>query len=329
MALALADKWIWDFWLYRDGTDWHAYFLQADKTLVDPNLRHRNVTQGHAVSTDLRTWQHLGTCFAPAPSPAWDDWTTWTGSAVRDATGLWHLFYTGTSHGDGGLYQRIGHATSNDGHNWQRVGDGLCLDLSGHAYEEYDPAVWRDRSFRDPWVMRDPDSDGWLMYFCARVPGRTEPNAGGAIGLARSPDLYAWTLEPPLYAGGMFGQMEVPAVFEHQGRWYLSFCTLAEDWSQRYRAFNPQSPVGGTHYLTAPHPLGPWTIAPGPFFDGANPLRRYAGKIVETDTGLVTMGFINTTPDERFVGEVSDPIPVTMEANGLLHAHPERATGKI
>ena len=56
MALALADKWIWDFWLAKDGPDWHIYFLQADKSLGDPDLRHRNVTQGHAVSRDLVDW---------------------------------------------------------------------------------------------------------------------------------------------------------------------------------------------------------------------------------------------------------------------------------
>jgi beta-fructofuranosidase len=172
--------------------------------------------------------------------------------------------------------------------------------------------------------MRNPDGDGWLMYFTARVPGRAEPNAGGAIGLATSPDLYTWTLQPPVYAGGMFGQMEVPQVFAHAGRWYMMFCTAAEHWSSAYRALNPQAPVGGTHYLTAPHPLGPWTVAPGPFFDGGNPVRRYAGKLVDTGSGLAAMGFIHTTPDLPFVGELSDPIPVSVDGEGLLHAHPER-----
>ncbi len=119
MTLALADKWIWDFWLARDGADWHIYFLQADKSLGNPELRHRHVTQGHAVSRDLVNWTHLGTCFGPAEGPAWDDWTTWTGSVVKGTDGRWHLFYTGTNHDDGGMKQRIGHATSTDMHSWQ------------------------------------------------------------------------------------------------------------------------------------------------------------------------------------------------------------------
>jgi beta-fructofuranosidase len=319
VALALADKWIWDFWLAKNGPDWHIYFLQADKSLGDPDLRHRNVTQGHAVSRDLVDWRHLGTCFAPAQGPAWDDWTTWTGSVVQDLDGLWHLFYTGTTHADGGMKQRIGHATSTDMHSWQRVGDGLCLDISGPDYEDYAPGHWHDRAFRDPWVMKDPDGPGWLMYMVARVPGIAEPNAGGSIGFAASPDLYTWTLRPPVYRGGMFGQMEVPQVFDHRGKWYCMFCNFAGHWSEAYRASSPQSPVSGTHYLVADNPRGPWTMAPGPFFDGHEPCRRYAGKIIETPKGLVTMGFIHTTPAEAFVGEVSDPIPVSVDAEGWLH----------
>jgi beta-fructofuranosidase len=112
MVIALPDKWIWDSWYARDGDLWHGYFLQADKTLGDPDLRHFNVTQAHATSRDLKAWTHLGTCFAPAVGPAWDDYTTWTGSVVQGPDGMWHLFYTGTSHADEGMKQRIGHATT-------------------------------------------------------------------------------------------------------------------------------------------------------------------------------------------------------------------------
>jgi beta-fructofuranosidase len=324
LALALKDQWIWDFWLARNGEDWHIYFLKADKALGNPELRHRNVTQGHAVSKDLSNWTHLGTCLAPSKGPAFDDWTTWTGSVLQDDAGLWHLFYTGTGHADAGMKQRIGHATSRDMHSWERVGSGLALDISGPDYEEYTPGHWHDRAMRDPWVIRDPKGEGWLMFFTARVPGIAEPNAGGSIGFATSPDLYTWTIQPPVYRGGMFGQMEVPQVFQHGDKWYCVFCTAAEHWSEAYKAFNPQSPVTGSHYLIADDPRGPWQIAPGPFFEGAQPCRRYAGKVVDTGRGLVAMGFIHTTPDQDFVGEVSDPIPVSVDDNGLLHAHPEK-----
>ncbi len=322
MVLSLNDKWIWDFWLARNGDDWHIYFLQADNTLPDPEMRHRNVTQGHAVSRDLVNWTHLGQCFAPAAGPAWDDWTTWTGSVLQGPDGAWHLFYTGTSHAGDGMHQRIGHATSPDMHSWRRVGDGLVLDLNGPNaahYEEFTPGHWHDRAMRDPWVIRDPEGDGWLMYFTARVPGRAEPNAGGAIGLARSADLHHWTLEKPVYDGGDFGQLEVPQVFRHGSHWYMTFCTAAEHWSDGYRRKNPQAPVSGNHYLIADHHLGPWRTPDAPFLDGLNPCKRYAGKIVERDGKLFIMGFLYYDAEGRFIGKVSDPVPLRVDGQGHLH----------
>ena len=329
MVLALKDKYIWDSWYVHDGAKWHGYFLQADRSIGDPDLRHFAVSQGHAVSEDLINWTHLGTCLAPSAGPAFDDKTTWTGSVVQGPDGLWHLFYTGGAQAEGALYQRIGHATSTDLHNWMRVetvpgNPGLCLDMSGPATAAYEAehAVghWHDRAMRDPWVMADPAGPGWIMYFTARAPGIAEPNAGGAIGFATSPDLYSWTLQPPVFVGG-FGQLEVPQVFRIGAKWYCLFCTSGQHWSAAYRAFNPQSPVTGTHYLMADNPRGPWTIAPGPFLDGAMPCQRYAARLCDTGNGWVIMGFADSGHD-TFLGYVMDPDPVTVGPDGRLTVTP-------
>ena len=300
MSFKHKDLWFWDSWYVQDGDIWHGYFLQAPKSLIDPDARHLNATQRHAVSRDL---------------------TTWTGSVVKGDDGLWHLFYTGTTLAEQSLYQRVGHATSKDLHNWTRVGDGLALDLTGpnaDCYEK-DHAVghWHDRAMRDPWVMRNPDGNGWLMYFTARVPGVPEPNAGGAIGFATSPDLQTWTLQPPVFHGG-FGQLEVPQVFQVGQHWYCLFCTSSTHWSDQYRRDNPETPVTGTHYLIADHPRGPWRIAPGPFLDGAEPCRRYAARIVEGPQGLVILGFADSGK-ATFGGYVMDPEPISIGPDGLLH----------
>ena len=324
MVIALEKQWIWDSWYAHDGQRHHGYFLKADKSLIDPDLRHFNVSQGHAVSDDLVNWTHLGTCFAPAAVPAWDDYTTWTGSVLQSPDGVWHLFYTGSTRAEQGLYQRIGHATSTDLHSWVRVGDGLCLDLTGPVAASYEAAhaigYWHDRAMRDPWVMPDPDGPGYLMYFTARAPGIAEPNGGGAIGFATSPDLQTWTLHPPVFIGGM-GQLEVPQVFAVGAKWYCLFCTSSFQWSDAYRAFNSQSPVTGTHYLMADSPRGPWAMAPGPFLDGSLPCRRYAARIVETPDGLRILGFAHGETG-RFGGYVMDPDPVTLDQYGLLHVTP-------
>ena len=320
MVIALKEKWIWDSWYAQEGSRWHGYFLQADKALIDPDLRHFNVSQGHAISDDLVNWTHLGTGFRPSVGPAWDDYTTWTGSVVQDGVGLWHMFYTGTRRGEAGLYQRIGHAASHDLHHWQRVDGGPCLDLDGPNAALYESAHavghWHDRALRDPWVIKDPAGDGWLMYFTARIPGVAEANAAGAVGFATSHDLAIWTLQPPVFSGG-FGQLEVPQVFRVGAKWYCLFCTSGAHWSQAYRASNSQNPVTGSHYLLADDPRGPWTVAPGQFLDGAEPCRRYAARIVPTADGLCLLGFADGGKD-KFGGYIMDPEPVTVGADGLL-----------
>jgi beta-fructofuranosidase len=155
------------------------------------------------------------------------------------------------------------------------------------------------------------------MFFTARVNGIDEPNAGGAIGLATSPDLYQWTLQPPVFVGG-FGQLEVPQVFQHEGRWYCLFCTAAEHFSMAQAEATPGGPVTGSHYLIGDGPRGPWRVAPGPFLDGSLPCRRYAARIVKTPGGLRILGF-GMRPEGEFVGRITDPDPVTVDRDGLLH----------
>lgn len=328
MVIAIKDKFIWDSWYVHDGDVWHGFFLQAPRSIGDPDLRHWNVSYGHATSDDLTNWEHLGTTFAPVEGPAWDDYTTWTGSVVQGDDDLWHLYYTGSTKAEDGLYQRIGHATSTDLHNWSRVGDGLILDLTGPNAEHYEDSMehsaWHDRAMRDPWVMRDPDGDGWLMYFTARARGIAEPNAGGCIGFATSPDGYDWSLQPPVFAGG-YGQLEVPQVFEHGGKWYCLFCTAAEHFSAEQAQNTPGGPVTGNHYLIADHPRGPWRIGPG-FLDGAKPCRRYAARIVQDGDRLLILGFADRPDGSGFVGHVMDPEEVIVGQDGLLHiSHQQQA----
>jgi beta-fructofuranosidase len=314
MTLKLNDKYIWDFWHFEEAGEQHLFFLQADRSIGNPDLRHWNVSVGHAVSTDLRNWTPLGTAFGPSASPAWDDYTTWTGSVIK-VEGRYHLFYTGTSLAENGMRQRIGHATADSINGpWTRVGSGLALDLDERYYEEYAEGRWHDRALRDPWVLPEKIDGQYHMFYTARR------NDGplyerGVIGHAISPDLVNWTATEPVYQGGHYGQLEVPQVFERDGRWYCVFCNVAAHWSEAMRAqYNGGAGASGTHYLVADNPLGPWQPAQG-FLDGELPCRRYAGKILRDPLtgGDSLMAFEDTGADGQFVGQIGDPIPLHME----------------
>ena len=313
--LALEDHWVWDSWYLHDGIHWHCWFLKAPKSIGDPELRHWNVTQGHAVSDDLVTWEHRGTSLAPSEGPAWDDKTTWTGSTLRGDDGSWHYFYTGTSEAEGALIQRIGHAVGEDLEIWERVGDGLCLDLTGPNAVHYETdweGAWHDRAMRDPWVMKDPDGPGWLMYFTARRAGIDETNDAGCIGFATSPDLMTWTLEPPVFTGG-WGQLEVPQVLQIDGRWHCLFCMDPEH-QARWNAEKNGRMGRGTHYLIGESLRGPWRLPGGDALD--TKVLRYAARIVEHD-GLKLLGFKDGGPD-GFGGYIMDPAPVFRREDGTL-----------
>jgi beta-fructofuranosidase len=312
MTLKIDGKYIWDFWHFAEGGQQHLFMLQADRAIGDPNLRHWNVSIGHAVSTDLRSWDYNGAVFGPSPTPAWDDFTTWTGSVIR-AEGQYHLFYTGTCRAENGMRQRIGHATSGsiDG-PWTRVGSGLALDIDETWYEEHAEGRWHDRAWRDPWVLPTTIDGLYHMFFTARR------NDGplferGVIGHATSPDLVTWTAAAPVYAGGHYGQLEVPQVFERDGQWFCVFCNIREHWSEAMRAQHGGG-VSGTHYLVADNPLGPWQPAEG-FLDGDIPCRRYAGKILHDPvTGKdCLMAFLDTGADGEFVGQISEPVALRLE----------------
>lgn len=77
--------------------------------------------------------------------------------------------------------------------------------------------------------------------------------------------------------------------------------------------------MSGSHYLIGEGPRGPWRIAPG-FLDGALPARRYAARILDTDNGLVIMGFADGGRED-FKGYVMNPEPVSLDANGHLLVH--------
>ncbi len=319
MSLALPDQWIWDFWLVRDGSDHHLFFLQAPHDIGDPDLRHWNVSIGHAVSTDLAHWELLPDALRPGEEGSWDDWSTWTGSIVRH-DGNWCLLYTGTSSREDGLVQRIGLARSDDLMSWQRH-PGPVLEADPRWYETLEDRTWHDQAWRDPWIHRDTDT------FHALITARSRTGAvreRGVIGHARSGDLVHWEVQPPLTGRLGFGQMEVPQLLPVEGRWYLLFSSDGETQSGRRRS----GPGTGTYYLVADAPLGPFRMLGDGAIEADRAGSRYAGKLHELATSrMVFLSWHRTGADGDFHGILGDPRPVTVGADGALQLGAEASSG--
>lgn len=308
MMLRLSDAWVWDSWPFvaPDGRK-HLFFLQAPRSLGDPELRHINASIGHAVSDDWRTWEVLPDALIPRlGEDAWDNGATWTGSVVQGPTGRFHLFYTGARSQENFLVQRIGRADSDDLIHWERFGDEPLLEADPRWYEKLD-GPWHDEAWRDPWVVPDPDGSGWHMLITARANhGATFDR--GVVGHAWSPDLSRWEVREPLTQPSRFGHLEVIQYVMLDGQPHLTFCCNTAELSPTR---NPTGQRGGMWVARGEGLLGPWDI------DAAHRVAHdslYAARaIVDVDGSSRLLGFSDRAGD-RFVGEILDPVDLDFEA---------------
>jgi beta-fructofuranosidase len=311
-VLRFEDRWVWDSWVADDGERYHLFFLQAPRSPAHPDGRHFQVSIGHAVSDDLHTWEELPTALRPAEHARWDDYTTWTGCVVRAPDGRWLMFYTGTSRAEEGLVQRIGAAESADLVTWQRL-EHPVLEADPRWYERLEDSSWPDEAWRDPYVVADPEGDGWHMLVTARA-NTGPPDRRGVIGHARSADLVDWEVQPPLTAPGSFGHLEVPQVTELDGHPLLLFsCHVAQIPEDR------RAGVGSRGVWSVPGPslLGPFDTSRASVFDHAS---IYAGRLVRDRSGRWNLLGFRYDEDEAFVGEIADPIPVELTGGHLAES---------
>lgn len=317
MSLRLPDHWLWDFWFAVDGEDVHVFFLHAPASLGDPELRHRNARIGHAVSRDLRSWEPLPDPFGPGEPGAFDDLATWTGSVLHH-DGRWYLYYTGISTQEDGAVQRIGVATSDDLLTWTK--HGIVFEADGQWYETLGDGV-DSEAWRDPWVVHDAESGRFHMVLTARA-NHGPPDGRGVIGHAVADDPLTWQALPPLSSPGEFSQLEVPQLVRIGGRWLIAFCTGTGDHSEARLARPGAVRESGTHYLEAAEPFGTYRVAEPPFLLGGPECPYYAGRFLRHNGQWHFFAWRGYGDSGEFVGELSDPMAVTVAPSGDIAVSP-------
>ncbi|WP_243076567.1 glycosyl hydrolase family 32 [Microbacterium sp. SS28] len=309
--LTIAGGWVWDFWLADDGEQFHAFFLNAPTSLGDEERRHRAARIGHAVSSDLQSWQLRSSPFEVGLPGSFDETATWTGSVVRGDDGLWRMFYTGSQFlGDEpsvANIETVGVAVSDDLETWTKQ-PGPVVAAGSRWYETWGSSDWKEEAWRDPWVFRDPAGKGWHMLVTARA-NRGPLDDRGVIGHAFSTDLVTWEVRPPLTKPGSgFAHLEVPQVEQVDGIWVLLFsCTrsaLSAEFAQRF-------PDAGTWAVVIDDPTKQFDLS------RARPLTTedlYSGRLTRGRDGQwVFLAFENHRPHGRFTGGISDPISFRLD----------------
>lgn len=305
MTIRLPDRWIWDSWYVWDGDLCHAFYLCASRALGDSNRRHRNVNVGHAVSRDLVNWEILPDALSPSESPAFDSWTTWTGSVVKGDDGRWWMFYTGTSREDGGNIQSVGAAVSTDLLVWEKLSTTAMVSADSTWYEQLDLTIWHDQAWRDPWVFKNA-SGLWQMLVTARSSSG-DPKTRGAMGQAVSQDMVNWeVLQPLAVSVSDFGQLEVFQFEIVDGVPVVLFCCGYRELSaQRRESFGDRD---ATYSVSCNPDLSGLDFARAKPFEAA---LVYAARLVQMPSGeWFLLGFVNEV-DGQFIGEICDPIAVT------------------
>jgi beta-fructofuranosidase len=321
MTLRLPEHWLWDFWFAHAGDDVHVFYLQAPRSLGDPELRHRSATIGHAVSRDLCAWRVLPDALGPGEAGAFDDLATWTGSVLRHR-GRWHLFYTGVSRAEDGLVQRVGLATSGDLVSWER--QGLVVEADKRWYEKPGHGAGEEH-WRDPWVECDQDSGRFHMLLTAHA-NWGPLDARGVIAHAWSSDLRSWEVGPPLSQPGEFHQLEVPQLVHIGGVWRIVFSATAGDHGAARLARTGIVAEWGTHYLTSRAKYGPYALETDQFLVGHPEGRYYAGRLIRHRGAWKFLGWRLRHVHGAFAGELSDPMPVAVGRDGSLSVVTGRAS---
>lgn len=217
-----ADGYVGDVIPFADDGQAKLYFLFDNRQKPKPGMPWRLVT-----TSDYGTLTEAGEPL-PTGGKSVQDYNCYTGSVVKDATGEYHLFFTGNNpyitDKTGKSFQQVMHATSQDGEHWERHRDEAFGPLEG--YEPYD--------WRDPYVFWDEDGQQWRMLLAARKTTGANRRRGVTAQLV-SKDLHSWHLTKPFWDPDRFLAMECPEVFKWGDWWYFVYSEFTDAFTTKYR----------------------------------------------------------------------------------------------
>ncbi len=312
--------WTWDNWFAHDGKRWHAFYLQLPKAVGlerrwKDNDFYKHV--GHAISTDLRTWQDQGSALC-ALSGTWNDRHIATGS-VMHFEGRWWMAFTGRGTKGGG----VGLAVSDDLTKWQPAQSSPIFPLTGTFGGDVEGGVftssWQGKTqhwvgISDPYLVPEV-IDGWIyLVLCARV--LDVPLAqSGCLAVLKSRDLRHWQQPTMIAWPRCFERMETPQLWTRQGRWYLSFGGVLDNkWAKEHASLLPEAvrdqPSHRNYCYSMDTPDGPADDAL--LQHVAAPRGHYIMKVLpvtaDQDVAIFTVA-------DRDNSSISPPYPVTYRAD--------------
>jgi Glycosyl hydrolases family 32 N-terminal domain len=238
----------WDPWILKDRDIYRLFYLSG-RTDQAPWWKTSWICE--AQSSDMRQWQHLGPVLQPLNNQGWESGRLFAGSAYKEADN-YYLFYSAARESDIAT-EAIGLATSTNGTDWQRLEHPILTfqpEIPSNLVSNLvSKSVYAGRDiqsshlhWRDPYVVKDPISQQYYLFFCASVRAAAgEPSfyqGGVGIAMAKPSKGIAnhiggpYQILAPVAGPGVttadaaawpFHHLERPQIIYFQGQYHLFF----------------------------------------------------------------------------------------------------------
>ncbi len=203
-------------------------------------------------------------------------------------------------------------AVSDDVGFWHKLPESPLTEACPPHYERMSSGERQMVHWRDPFLFEE----GGTIYqlVCARR-NDGEGDTRGTAALSRSADMHKWEILAPVEHDRMAQEMEVPQVYQINGRWYLVFCTLGRflspDFASRFRGVVPER---SNFSMVGSSPFGPFHIhGTGQIVCHAPEDYSYAAQLVN----FHGQWYLLATVQDNVSEWISDPVPVCGDDTGI------------
>jgi beta-fructofuranosidase len=299
---------IGDAWYYVEDDTAHCFYLTCPRNVP----RHQAWDIGHAVSSDLITWEIQELALTRGAPDSYDGDSLATGSVLHFQDRYW-MAYTG-NFATGSV---VALAVSNDLYQWQKVPTNPVTRIDHRYYEvdSPDPVVapyWKKPFIHwwDPFLF---EHEGYVYHYVSARRPNGLLDERGTVGLARTQDMIAWEVLPPPEVAPVAFMLECPQLHRRESLYYLTF--FSPRFSAAFLALHPAETGRMSSYaMISTGPFGPFRmVGSGAIVPHDYHVQPAAAQIVFWQDKAFLLGSIWDTGEDS----ICDPIPVAFTENGV------------
>lgn len=265
---------MWDTWYLNDNGRIHGFHLKSHSG--------ENWNVGHIYTDDLLHFKKMRDVLETLPEEQYPDdcLGKFTGCAVKK-DGKYYLFYTMR---DKYRSEKIGLAISEDAEHFEEYSGNPVLTPDKNIFIVRQKGELTD--CRDMHVVYDGKTSRYYGYFAAMTDIEDRGEIG-VVGVAKSKDLVHWDNQQIVYIPDFNGIVEVPNVFELDGKWCMTLLTGA--WYGGKGACSEKSLNCVTISAISDNPCGAFKCTDDNIFLGGVTNSGYACKSVEYNGKIYAM----------------------------------------